>query len=205
MATVTAQKTAGRAALWAAVGTLVYSVSFVVLTRTTPRLGLALAAFSLTATGLLASFVLVAVYERVVKFRPGWALWALIMGELGAAGSIIHGGYDLANAIHQPKSMPFNLADLPSQIDPRGLLTFGLAGLSLAVLVWLLDRSRQAPKGLVQLGYAFSVVLVLTYLARLIILKATNPAVLLPAALAGFILGPLWYFWLGTWLSRAKT
>ena len=40
------------------------------------------------------------------------------------------------------------------------------------------------------------------YLARLIILSATSPLVLLPAAIEGFIVNPAWYVWLGFALRR---
>ena len=36
-----------------------------------------------------------------------------------------------------------NLANLPSQVDPRGFLTFGVAGISLIVFAALIKRGRQ--------------------------------------------------------------
>jgi hypothetical protein len=44
-------------------------------------------------------------------------------------------------------------------------------------------------------------VLVVTYLARLIVLDANSPAVLLPALVAG-VMSPLVYLGLGLWLIR---
>jgi hypothetical protein len=49
---------------------------------------------------------------------------------VAALGAAIHGGYDLANLINLPASAAA-LPDLPSQVDPRGLLTFGVMGLGL--------------------------------------------------------------------------
>ncbi len=37
---------------------------------------------------------------------------------------------------------------LPSQIDPRGMLTFGVAGVGLWVIAWLILRRGQFPRGL---------------------------------------------------------
>jgi hypothetical protein len=92
--------------------------------------------------------------------------------------------------------------DLPSQIDPRGMLTFGIAGLGLWVVAWLMLRGGQFPRPLGYLGYVTALLLIVVYLARLIVLDATSPLVLAPAVLAGFIANPIWYVWLGLTLWR---
>src|SRR5581483_4981577 len=122
--------------------------------------------------GLASSAALVAIYERVRGTEPSFALWGLILGLAGTIGAAIHGGYDLANAIHPPAVAN---ADLPSAIDPRGLLTFGVAGLSLLVFAGLIARGRALPAGLGYLGYALAALLLILYLGRLIILEATSP------------------------------
>jgi hypothetical protein len=113
----------------------------------------------------------------------------------------IHGGYDLANAINPPASA--NL-DLPSQIDPRGLLTFGVMGIALFVIAWLIGRSVVLPKGLGYLGYLLASLLVIIYLARLIILDPSHPILLGPVLVAGFAVNPVWYVWLGLALWGRK-
>ena len=70
--------------------------------------------------GLLSSFVLILVYERVRPAGAMLARWALALGLAGALGAALHGGYDLANAINPPASNPIALANLPSPIDPQG-------------------------------------------------------------------------------------
>src|SRR5947209_18251347 len=87
--------------------------------------------------------------------------------------------------------------DLPSQIDPRGMLTFGVAGLGLFVLSWQMSRNKTFPSGLATLGYVLSALLVIVYLGRLIVLDAHSYLILIPAALAGLIVNPGWYIWLG--------
>ncbi len=47
-----------------------------------------------------------------------------------------------------------------------------------------------------------AVLLVLTYLGRLVILTPTNPLVAGPAALVGLVVNPVWYIWLGRELRR---
>jgi hypothetical protein len=130
------------------------------------------------------------------------AAWGRNLAIIGAIGSVIHGGYDLANAIHVPESDPLNLANLPNQVDPRGLLTFGIAGIALLIAAGLMVRTANLPKNLGYLGYILGFVLVIIYLARLIILDATNPVVVITVVITGFILNPLWNIWLGISLRR---
>src|SRR5262245_3279540 len=154
----------------------------------------------LLLTGLLTTAVVVGIYGRLKETDASFALWALLLGLAGGLGSAIHGGVDLSNALHPPSQA--NL-DLPSSIDPRGLLTFGVAGLGLWVVSWLIVRGGQFPKNLGYLGYLAAVLLMLLYLARLIVLDATSLIVVVPALLAGFIVNPIFYIWLGLSLGRA--
>src|SRR5437763_16989190 len=82
------ERFAGLCAVLAGVLTLLYSVSFILLINEP------LSSFCLLANGLLASAVLVALYERVRAGNTSFALWALLLGLAGAIGSVLHGGYD---------------------------------------------------------------------------------------------------------------
>jgi hypothetical protein len=189
------QRGAGLAAVAAAAVGLAYSVSFVVIARVSPDAGAFLSALFLLAGGLLPIFALAGVYDRFRDARPALAVLALVLGAAGSLGAAVHGGYDLANVLHRPASLP---GDVPNPVDPRGLLTFGVTGLALNAVAPLL------PGRLRLLGHAAGVVLVVVYLARLVVLAPTSPLVLLPAALAGFVLSPLFYGLLGAWLLRAE-
>ncbi len=159
-----------------------------------------LSALFLLLTGVTATPALVAVYGRLSRGDPSFALWAFVLSLAGALGASIHGGYDLANVLHPVPSAP--PADLPSQVDPRGLLTFGLAGLALLVFAWLIGRYGGLPRPLGYFAYVPGVLLVLLYLARLVVVDATSLLVLGPAVLNGFLASPLWYCWLGVVLWR---
>jgi hypothetical protein len=91
---------------------------------------------------------------------------------------------------------------LPSQVDPRGLLTFGFTGIALFTFSWLIIRGRVLPSALGYVGYVSAVLLIVLYLGRLIVLDPANPVILIPALLNGFILNPVWYIWLGIALYR---
>lgn len=195
------ERLAGMAALLAAAAGLLYSVAFVVLKDQL------LYSLFLMLGGLLAAAVLVALYERVSSLSSSFALLALLLGIVGTLGSVIHGGYDLSNAIKTPTSDPISAANLPNQLDPRGLLTFGVAGLSVLLFSWLISKAPYFPKNLANLGYLLGVLMVLIYLVRLIILDP-NASPIIPAVLAitGVIVSPAWYVWLGlTFLRGGNT
>ena len=85
------------------------------------------------------------------------------------------------------------------------MLTFGLAGLGLCVIAWLIVRGGSLPTGLGYLGYITGALLIVVYLARLLVLDATSPLVLVPALVVGFLASPIWYVWLGLSLLRNQT
>jgi hypothetical protein len=77
-----------------------------------------------------------------------------------------------------------------------------VAGLGLFLLSWLVSQDKSFPKTFAYLGYLSAILMVLLYLGRLIILQATNLAIVVPALLEGFIVNPLWYLWLGRYFLK---
>lgn len=190
------EKFAGWSAILAGVSGFLYSVSFIVLRDNL------LSALFLLLGGLFSTAALTALYQRLRETESGFALLGLLLSLSAALGSAIHGGYDLANALHPPVSAS---TDLPNAIDPRGLLTFGVAGLGLFILSWLVTQNLSFPKGLAYLGYLSAILMIVLYLGRLIILEATSLAIVVPALLEGFIVNPLWYLWLGRTLAHRQS
>lgn len=184
------------AALLTGVVGFLYAVSFVILKDAT------LSAVFLMLSGLAALPVMVALYARLKEVEEHLALLALILGVVGAFGYLIHGGYDLANVINPPKIVN---ADLPSQIDPRGLLAFGVSGLAILKFSWLAAKSKNFPNGLANLGLLSGILLVIIYLARLTVFSPANPILLYPVLVEGFVVNPLWYIWLSQVLWGKKS
>lgn len=191
-------KFAGLFGILAGISGFVYSIAFVILRQAT------LYSLLLMLGGIFTSATLVAVYRRVQPMSPNFALWGLLLGITASMGAAIHGAYDLANAINPPAADPLAGANLPNQIDPRGFLTFGIAGLGLLVLSWLILRSGAFPRPLAYLGLLSAVLLVIIFLGRLIVLDPASPLILAPAALEGFIVNPVFYVWLGWLLWRGE-
>lgn len=198
------ERVAGTGAIAAGIGGIVYSVAFLggVVAGWAPKLGLTVASIALMAGGFLSVLVLVALYRRLLDSAAAVGLLGLMLVAVGATGAMVHGGYDLANAVHPPVADVLAEAELPSGIDPRGLLTFGISGLGLLVLAWQSRRSRTLPSTLTALGMTVGALLIVVYLGRLIILTPTNLLVAIPAAATGLVLSPLFYIWLGIELRR---
>jgi hypothetical protein len=198
---VSFERFGGLCAILAGIGGILYAVAFIIIARSAPALGAFLSAVFLSLNGLLATGVMTTLYQRVRSINPAAALWALVLGSVGAIGAMIHGGYDLANAVHPPASIA---ADLPSQIDPRGMLTFGVTGIAFLVNAWLIRQDSTFSRQLGYLTYLLGALLLFIYLARLIVLSPANPILLVPVLLTGFLVNPAWYIWVGRSFLRSR-
>ena len=195
------ERSSGYCAIVAGVAGFLYSVSFVLVARSNASLGAGLAGFFLLLGAINSIQALSALYRRTREVDAGFALTALLFGFGGAFGAALHGAYDLANVIHPPTAAA---TDFASAMDPRGVATFGLAGLALLTFSRLIQKGAVLPRGLATLGYISGVLLILTYLGRLIVLDANSLLLLAPAGLEGFIVNPVWYVWLGLALVRGR-
>ena len=194
---------AGWCAIVAGIFGFLYSVSFIILQPGAPEISNLLSALFLMIVGIFTTGTLTAIYARLRGRSPEFALWAYQFGMIGAFGSAIHGGYDLANAIHPSLiAVGLSTANVPLQIDPRGFLTFFASAIALLTFSILIVTSRRFPHTLGIVGIVSASTLMLLYLARLIILDPTNIIVIVLALLSGFILQPIWNIWLGLALWR---
>jgi hypothetical protein len=193
------ERLAGAAAITAAVVAVVYAIAFVVIKD--KSLSSSLTSIGLTVGGVVSAIALVAVYERVREMEPSFALLGLLFGFAGTLGASIHGGFDLSNVLHPPT---VDLGNLPNFVDPRGMLTFLASGIGVLSLTWAAHRAVAFPRMLVMLGYLLGVLLVIIYLGRLIVLDPNSVLLLIPAGLAGVIVSPIWYGWIGYLLLTGR-
>jgi hypothetical protein len=205
MKTTSFERFAGLCAILAGIAGFLYSLAFIVIARSAPSLGGLLSALFLMLGGLLSTAAWAGLYTWLKETDAAFALLALVLGLAGTLGAAIHGSYDLANAINPPDANLLSIANLPSPIDPRGFLTFGVTGLTLIIGAGLIGRGAQLPKGLGLLGYVLAALLIIVYLGRLVILNATSLVIVIPAVLAGFAINPIWYIWLGLSLRRGRS
>src|SRR5262249_1393570 len=148
---------------------------------------------ALAVGGLVTTAILTAIYFRVRETDVAFALWALLVGGVAALGSAAHGMFDLATAL-TPALAP-STPNVPTQIDARGFLTFGLSGLALFIFSLLIVRGRQLPRGLGILGVVLGLLLMEIFLSRLIVIDTTTTVglttIVAPAAIAGLLLNPI--------------
>jgi hypothetical protein len=183
------------------VGGIAYAIAFLVFLHNASRGAKITNSLLLLIGGLATTAVLLALYESLRDIDPLFALWGLILGVAGAVGSSLHGGFDLAVAIRRLKSPDV------SQVDARGLATFGFTALGVAVLSWLMTRDRRFPTGLGRLGLVAAAALLLVYLGRISLYNPHRPVLLVLLVIAGFIVTPAWYIWVGwqLWSTREPT
>lgn len=201
------ERFAGACAIAAGVGGFIYSVAFIggVVLKGAVDAGTAISSTALLVGGFLTAFVAVAFYGRARAYGQLSAIIGLALAIAGSIGGAIHGGYDLANVIHKPLTDVFAANELPNPVDPRGLLTFGAAGIGLFMLVRGMRRSGHLCDWRGILGLVVGALLVVIYLGRLIILSPTNPLVAAIAGVTGFILSPVFYVAVGFWLRGSET
>jgi hypothetical protein len=192
------ERFAGACALLVAAVGVLYSLTFVIVVADEPKWAQVANAAFLLSGGLLAVAVLVAVYGRLRDVEPSFALLALVLGLAGGLGSAIHGAQEFAFEVRQEGAIDTGLSD----VDPRGFLTFAVAGLASMLVGWLVRRGAPFPRRLGDLSLLAGFLLLLVYLGRLVIFDPDNAALLVVAAVTGFVVNPALYAWLGVVLRR---
>lgn len=192
---VSFERFAGWAAFAVAIGGIAYSLSFVIFLHNGSDAAATMADLCLMLGGFVVTAVLIAVFRRLRESDAEFALWAVVLGFIGAIGSGLHGGFDLAVRVKDPAGTVSQLAANPT--DPRGLATFGLTGLALLLISWLILAGGRLPRGLGSLGLVAGALLLVVYIGRLTVYNPKNPFLLTVAVLSGFAVNPAWFAWLG--------
>jgi hypothetical protein len=195
------EKVGGVCAGLAGIAGFAYSTAFVIYLHDASRNAVYVDSILLVVGGLVGVAAFVAVYGRVRATDEGFALLGLLLAFAGAFGSMTHGAYDLANLVKPPASLA---ADVPSSTDPRGLGTFALTGVAVAIASFLVLRGAPLPRGLAWLGFAAAALLVFVYVGRLVILNPHDTVLHTAAVVSGFLVNPAWFLWLGWALWRGS-
>jgi hypothetical protein len=200
METVSFTRFAGLASIFVAVGALLYAILFIAIVEGAGKTTLEFWFFLLMLGGIGTIPVLVAVYQRLREVDPGFALTAFILGLLAAFGGILHGGYNLGGNVTPPEA-----GWSPGQEEvAHGILRYGVAGLALLLLGWLIQHRADFPRGLAYLAYLGGAALVFIYIGRLYdFIEPGNYVSLIPPIVYGFAIHPLFYGWLGLLFWRS--
>jgi hypothetical protein len=190
---------AATCALLAALAGLVFTVAFAVVVEEGDRWAAWVSWTALLGGGLVTVPVIVALYAILRAIEPELALVGLVLGVAGALGAAIHGAFDLAVLANPP---PAPAPELPSEVDPRGFLTFAAAGLALLVFGWLMLQGGQLPRRLASLALVGAVLLLVVYVGRLTVLDPKTNVIRLTALASGLAVLPAFYLLLGWTLLR---
>lgn len=180
-----------RVASWCAYAiaglSLLYAAVYLGLVRPDPTnaSASALANAFIGISGILASFVVIAVGDRVDGTT---GRWLRLVGVGWALLSAAHGAF---SAIADTQSLA--TGDL-SATDPRGFATFGLAGLWSIVLGLAIRSGARFPRALGTVAIVNGAVLLALFVATI---TGTESLVLITGGLASVILGPLQWAWIG--------
>jgi hypothetical protein len=188
-------------ALLAAAASLVFTVAFAVVVQEGERWAQWVSWTALLIGGLLSVPVLTALYARLGRSEPEFALLAVVFGVAGAFGAAVHGAFEWSVLANPPGPS----GDLPSAVDPRGFLTFGVTGIALGLFGWLICRVGSLPRSAGGLGLAAAALLLVVYVGRLTVLDPKTDVIRIAALVSGLVLVPGFYFQVGRGLLRAET
>jgi len=169
--------------------------------------GLRIASLCLLVSGVLTGLAVVAITGRL-RAAGRLPTWAAIAGVAAGLVTATHGLGDLVGLdklAHRyaagdaaVRAAVVTAHALPSPVDPRGLVTFGVAGLVALALGLALQRSGTR---LGVLGIVLGADMILLFVATSV---GINALVLLTGGLASVILGPAWWFGIAHILWRDR-
>jgi hypothetical protein len=148
-------------------------------------------AYALIAAGALAASVAtVAMSERAGGANARW------LAPFGVGYALLSAAHGVYAAILAGAGLA--AGDL-SATDPRGLATFGLAGMWMLALGLSARGAATLPRNLALLAIAGGIVLILLFFATV---AGSTPLILLTGGLASVVLGPVFWIWSGRILGR---
>ena len=186
-----------RTASWCAFGiaalSVLYAVVFLGFVRTDAAntTASALANGLIGLSGILATFAVIAVGDRVDGAAGRW------LRVVGVGWALLSAAHGVSAAISDAQGLATSAI---SATDPRGLATFGLAGLWSIVLGLAIRSGTSFPRTLGTIALVNGVDLVVLFLATA---TGAGTLILVTGGLASVILGPLQWAWIGRAMIEA--
>jgi hypothetical protein len=194
---------AGLSSILLGIGGFVYAAVFAIIVAGEAARGVRELWFAILLLGaILSTVVWVALYQILRETDASAALLALALGLMGALGGVLHGAASLTRTLHAP-----GMGQPEFPLDPKGILRYGVAGLALLLIGWLILRGGAFPRWVGLLAYAGGAVLVFIYVGRLYdFITPETKATLIPPFVFGFVLYPALYLGIGLrlWQGRAE-
>jgi len=187
--TTTFRRFAGCTAIASAAASLLFTFAFTVVVQDGARWAQWLSWTTLSLGALASVPVLTALYNRLGRSEPEFALVGFVLGVAGAVGAAIHGAFELSELANPSGPR----GDVPSGVDPRGVMTFAVTGFALALFGWLAIRTGGLPRRAGQWAIAAGVLLVVVYLGRLTVQDPKTNVIRVAALLSGLVLVPAFY------------
>lgn len=171
--------------------------------------GARIASTCLLLSGLAVGPAVVALARRYAGSARAALSWATIAGVTAGLATAAHGltqllgveelADDYAAGDAATRAAVAVAHATPSQVDPRGLATFCVAGL-VALVLGLAVRAHKPRLGL--LGIVLGIDMVVLFVATA---AGIGPLVLLTGGLASVVLGPIWWVSVARLLSVPQT
>jgi len=186
-----------RTASWCAFGiaalSVLYAVVFLGFVRTDAAntTASALANGLIGLSGILATFAVIAVGDRVDGAAGRW------LRVVGVGWALLSAAHGVSAAISDAQGLATSAI---SATDPRGLATFGLAGLWSIVLGLAIRSGTSFPRGLGIVALVDGVDLLVLFVATA---TGAGTLILVTGGLASVILGPLQWAWIGRAMIEA--
>ena len=161
-------------------------------------------------SALLGIAVVMGVLNFAHTLNEGWVRWMSYLGYLGFGVTAVDHFRILS--IEPIRAERFVGGDLSTQsiikttnffvsIDPHMWLSFGLVGVWVLVISWLLLRKKVLSR---LFGYIGIAIFVLYFLVELGTVFKNELLISVSAGLGAIILAPIWYIWLGIIFRKDK-
>lgn len=178
---------------------IVYAIFFLFISRANEYVGILGSWIVLGGTAFFALAAYVALYQHVKAREPGYALFALLLSGMASFAMLQHGAFQAIDIFR--RGALDSALGAPSQVDPAGLATFGVVGISAFLWGWLIVRTNIFSRALGYVGMLNAALLITLFFATIV---GSQPLVLLSGGLTSVIIGPVWWIWLGRVLASQR-
>lgn len=187
-------------AVVAALGSVVYTVTFGLVVQKGYRWAQWTSSVALLVGSLALVVVVIAARDGFAGVERQFAGVATAIGAVAALATATHAIYDIAGLAKPDQGGITG----PFPTDPRGFATFALTGVALGLFGWLGAKSGRLDGAVRTLAVLAALCLIVVFVGRLAILNPKSNAVKPFAVASGLVLVPLTYLGFARAFSRQE-